>query len=96
MGEHGTVLVTPVGEWRAWASIHPGLVVSTVGCGDALLAGMFSVLQKCGLSPTADDWKRALVEGIAAASINATMREAGHIDADLMPEFRDLVEVEPL
>ncbi len=96
MGEHGTVLVTPKGEWRAWASIHPGLLISTVGCGDALLAGMFSVIQKCGPDPTADEWKRALVEGIAAASINATMREAGHIDEKLMPEFRDLVEVEPL
>lgn len=96
MGEHGTVLVTPLGGWRGWASIHPGLVVSTVGCGDALLGGMFSVLQKKGLSPTAEDWREALVEGVAAASINATMREAGHIDPAQMPEFRSLVELEPL
>jgi len=96
MGEQGTVLVTPQGAWRGWASIHPGLLVSTVGCGDALLAGIFSVLQKKGLSPTADDWRAALVEGVAAASINATMREAGHIDPSLMPEFRALVDVEPV
>jgi 1-phosphofructokinase family hexose kinase len=96
MGEHGTVLITPVGAWRAWAPIHPGLVVSTVGCGDAFLGGVFGILQKRGPSPTAEDWRRALAEGIAASSINATMREAGHIDPKLMPEFRDLVEIEPL
>jgi 1-phosphofructokinase len=96
MGEHGTVLVTPQGAWRAWASIHPGLIVSTVGCGDALLGGLFGVLQKEGLQPGAEGWRRALAEGIAAASINATMREAGHVDPALMPEFRGLVEVEPI
>ncbi len=96
MGEHGTVLITPAGAWRAWAPLHPGLVVSTVGCGDAFLGGVFSVIQKRGATPSAEDWRTALTEGIAASSINATMREAGHIDPALMPEFREMVEVEPL
>ncbi|MGP1309698.1 MAG: 1-phosphofructokinase family hexose kinase [Phycisphaerales bacterium] len=96
MGELGTVLITPQGAWRAWAAIHPGLILSTVGCGDALLAGLFSVLQRSSVPPTGDQWREALTEGVAAASINATMREAGHIDPAKMPEFRELVEVEPL
>lgn len=96
MGEHGAVLVCREGAWRAWAPIHPGLVVSTVGCGDALLAGMFSVLQRNGLDASAPLWERALREGIAAATINATKREAGNLTPDEMPAFRDMVEIEPI
>lgn len=96
MGEHGAVLICKEGAWRAWAPIHPGLVISTVGCGDALLAGMFAVLQSNGMEATPDLWERALREGVAAATINATKREAGNLSLDEMPAFREMVEIEPL
>ena len=96
MGEHGAVLVCREGAWRAWASIHPGLIVSTVGCGDALLAGLFSVVLRNDAEVSEEIWQRALREGVAAATINATKREAGNLSLDEMKAFREMVEVEPV
>lgn len=96
MGEHGAVLACKEGSWRAWAPIHPGLVVSTVGCGDALLAGMFAILQSNGFEMSPALWERALREGVAAATINATKREAGNLSMDEMESFREIVEIEPV
>lgn len=96
MGENGAVLACKQGAWRAWAPIHPGLVVSTVGCGDAMLAGLFAVLQSEDLEMSPERWQRALREGVAAATINATKREAGNLSMDEMESFREIVEIEPV
>lgn len=90
-GAEGSILVGPDYSKRGWVSVHPGLIVSTVGCGDSLLAGILSVL--CRDERALD---LALRVGIAAATANATRREAGFVDPEEVAAFRELVEIDPL
>ena len=90
-GADGAVLVGEGHAMRGWVSVHPGRIVSTVGCGDSLLAGMLSVLAR---SP--DAWEAALREGLAAATANACTREAGFFDPSDLYEFRDVASIEAI
>jgi 1-phosphofructokinase family hexose kinase len=64
LGAEGALLVSQQGSWRAWAELD-GPVVSTVGCGDCLLAGVLDGLLG-DLEPP-----EALKRGVAAGSANA-------------------------
>jgi len=89
LGADGAVHIGEGGDLRGWVSVHPGRIVSTVGCGDSLLAGMLSILAR-----DAKAWERAMREGLAAATANACTREAGFFDPNDLYEFRDVATLE--
>ena len=82
LGAEGALLITPEHELRGRVSVHPGRVISTVGCGDALLAGLLHGGRTHG------DWEEAFRDGLAAATANALGREAGLINLEDYEEFR--------
>ncbi|MEN6578853.1 MAG: PfkB family carbohydrate kinase [Phycisphaerales bacterium] len=63
-GEQGALLVTKVGVWTACSTVRRE-VLSTVGCGDYLLAGFLA-----GLAETGDP-QVALTQGLKAATARA-------------------------
>ncbi len=90
-GADGAILIGPKVAVRGWVSVHPGRIVSTVGCGDSLMAGMLSVISR-----DEHAWERAFREGLALSTTNACGREAAHVDPDEVAEFREQASVEPL
>lgn len=90
-GADGAVLVGPEAAVRGWVSVHPGRIVSSVGCGDSLLAGILSVISR-----DEHAWERAFREGLAMATTNACGREAAHVDLEEVAEFRDQASMESL
>ncbi len=90
-GPDGAMLIGEKAAWRGWVSVHPGRIVSTVGCGDSLLAGILSVISR-----DEQAWERAFREGLALATTNACGREAAHVDSEEVSEFRDQASVEAL
>lgn len=90
-GADGAIMVGPEAAARGWVSVHPGRIVSTVGCGDSLLAGILSVISR-----DEHAWERALREGLALATTNACGREAAHVDMEEVAEFREQAVVESL
>ena len=70
--------------------VHPGRIVSTVGCGDSLMAGLLAGWSRTG------DWTEALRDGLAAATSNATTRAAGFVDMEGVDEFRQVAMIEPV
>lgn len=89
-GAEGAVLITEAAAFQGRVMVHPGRIVSTVGCGDSLLAGILSGWTNSG------EWAEALREGLAAATDNATRREAGFVDPEGVQEFRQVAVIEPL
>ncbi len=88
-GPEGAVLIPAGGEpivGRAF--VHPGLIASTVGCGDALLAGVLHEWTR------SHDWEAALRLGIAAATANAISRERGSIRLEDIEEYTPQVTIE--
>lgn len=83
-GAEGALLLTSDTELRGRVSVHPGRIASTVGCGDALLAGLIHG----GLADSG--WEHAFREGLAAATANALSQEAGLIDPEDVAEFRQM------
>lgn len=75
-GEQGAIMVGPNTELVARTFVHPGLVMSTVGCGDSLLAGVLSSVVR------GKPWTEALRLGVAVGTANAVSREAGEINQD--------------
>lgn len=87
-GADGIFIVGPGGiEITGHVPIHPGLIISTVGCGDALLAGL--------LAGRAMDtsWLESAKLGLAAATANATSTEAGALDMESVAFYRSIAEV---
>ena len=68
--------------------MHPGLIMSTVGCGDSLLAGVL----KCVVENRS--WSDAIRLGVAAGTANAVSREAGEISTDEVDAFFEASVVE--
>ncbi|MEM8835616.1 MAG: hexose kinase [Planctomycetota bacterium] len=90
-GPAGAVLVTRDGTSH-WARtmVHPGRIVSTVGCGDALLAGL---LHEWGRTR---DWASAIRRGAAVATANAVGSEPGFVDTQDVSEFWAATTVEAI
>ena len=88
-GEHGAILVGPDTELVARTFVHPGLIMSTVGCGDSLLAGVLKSVVR-GRS-----WEDAIRLGVAAGTANAVSRRAGEISVEEVEAFYDASVVEP-
>lgn len=80
-GADGAIFYGPDTAFVGRVSVHPGRIVSTVGCGDALLAGMLHEWT------TSADWSAALKRGLAIATANAVNREAGLVKDEDIREF---------
>jgi fructose-1-phosphate kinase PfkB-like protein len=89
-GPDGAVLVGEGGIAHARASVHPGRIISSVGSGDALLAGFLQEITRTG------DWLSALKSGVAVATANAVNREAGLIEPADLEEFLASATAEPI
>jgi 1-phosphofructokinase family hexose kinase len=90
MGADGAILYGETVRLRGRVGVHPGRIVSTVGCGDCMVAGVIAGHIRSG------DWTVALREGLAAATAGATERRAGFINTEDVEEFREAAIVEPL
>lgn len=77
LGPRGAVLARRGvrGALHGRAPLARGEAVSTVGCGDAFLAGMLRVLSK-----HAGDWENAFREGLAVSAASALEARTGWVD----------------
>lgn len=89
-GAEGAALITAEGAWHGRAEMDPESVVSTVGCGDALLAGYISAETR-ELDPP-----DALAEAVACASAAATSVAPGEFDVAALATLRARVTVSPV
>jgi len=89
-GAEGALVLSPEAEMRGRVSVHPGRIASTIGCGDALLAGLLHGGRRHG------EWGEAFKDGLAAATANALGREAGRIELDDVEEFRSMCFIDDL
>jgi len=87
-GEQGAIMVGPNTELVARTFVHPGLIMSTVGCGDSLLAGVLSSVVN------RRSWEDALRMGVAAGTANAVSREAGEISVEDIRTYYETSVVE--
>jgi len=86
-GQNGAMLVTKEGAWKARVTTA-GTVLSTVGCGDYLLAGFLAALS-AGNQPR---------EALATAIQAATARAWGQAETTPWPQVQQTIDVmvEPL
>jgi 1-phosphofructokinase family hexose kinase len=89
-GPAGAVLVSREGIYSGLAALEPARVRSTVGCGDALLAGFLSGFL------TGTDFAEALRRGVAAGAAKATVSEVGSVPLRVYDELLDLVHIDRL
>lgn len=89
-GADGAVLIGDTVALQGRVGVHPGRILSTVGCGDCMVAGVIAAYVRSG------DWKIAMREGLAAATAGAIGRKAGFIDMEDVAEFREMAIIEPL
>lgn len=87
-GADGALLLASDVRLRGRVSVHPGRIASTVGCGDALLAGLLHGLRK------GSEWDESFRWGLAAATANALSQEAGLIDIEDVAEFRQMTFID--
>jgi len=85
LGAAGALVIAPTGEWRAVPPAIPA--VSTVGCGDALTAGLVAA-QLNGLPIP-----QALAHGVAAGAANAFNRVPGNFERRTFEQLLRQVEV---
>lgn len=90
MGADGAVLIGDSVALRGRVGVHPGRIISSVGCGDCMLAGVIAGHLRSG------DWKTALHEGLATATAGAVDRRAGFVNLDDVAEFREAAILEPI
>ncbi|EXX91276.1 tagatose-6-phosphate kinase [Paenibacillus darwinianus] len=94
LDKDGSVVVTAD---SAWAVRPPKIAaVNTVGCGDALVAGIACYLDELGRQPDAAELLRSVVLGTAAAASNAMYPIAGHVNPADVHEWAREVTVTPL
>lgn len=89
-GSGGAVLVSREGIYSGLAALEPERVRSTVGCGDALLAGFLSGFL------TGRDLSEALRRGVAAGAAKATAPDVGCVPLRTYEELLDLVHIDRL
>lgn len=75
---------------RLWIDLQPEEVRDTVGCGDAMLAGMVSVLLNGG------HFEAMLREGIACATAAATQTGPGQVAIETIQAMRPRASMEPV
>ena len=88
LGAQGAILFGREGTWRGWCEVDPDQVVSTVGCGDCLLAGVLDA-QAAGAEP-----EEVLRNGIAVATANALRPGVAEFDADLVHRTYAVTRIE--
>lgn len=86
-GAEGVVYIGPHHELIGRVFVHPGRINSTVGSGDALLAGILHA--RYNKQP----WPDAIVQGLAAATANAVARQPGTLDHADIDEFLQLATI---
>lgn len=89
-GEHGAILIGPGTQLKAWTVVHPGMIRSTVGCGDTLLAGVLKA------RTNGQGWEQALACGVGAATANAVARTPIEISDSDIEHFTAQAKIEPL
>lgn len=89
-GVQGAALFTAGAEFTGKVGVHPGRILTSVGCGDALLAGALDGHVRTG------NWREALREGLAVATANAVVEEAGALRLEDIEEFRQAAIIEPI
>ncbi len=89
-GAAGAILISPRAELIARVFVHPGRIANTVGCGDALLAGVLREWSRSG------DWTSAMRRGVAVATASAVSRTPGTLNLEDVQEFWDVAGVDPL
>lgn len=90
LGAQGAMLLTPDGAWRGACPVDRGLVVSTVGAGDCLLA---AVVDGCLSGMTPDETLR---RGVAVASASIRNAEPVGFDHEVVRELARTAVVKPL
>ena len=88
LGPEGAVLATSEGTWRAHAPAVKA--ANTVGCGDAMLAGLI-VSRLRGLSP-----EETLRHGVAAGTVNVSLDTPGHVPLSSFESLLERVEVKAM
>lgn len=89
-GASGAVLVTPDEVFEAHAFVHPGRIAHTVGCGDALLAGVLHAWNR------KQGWAEVLRMGVGTATGHAVSREPGVLEMEAVDEFVSSTESQPV
>ncbi len=89
-GAAGAIFVGPQAELSAQVFVHPGRIANTVGCGDALLAGVLHQFVRTG------DWAKSMRQGVATATAAAVSREPGTLSVDDVQEFWDAATIEAI
>ncbi len=89
-GGKGAIAVSECVALSAYVDNLPGNVVSKIGCGDAMVAGLAVATLK-GL-----DLNETLKLGIACGTANLFSREPGRFDKDKLPEIADHIVIRRL
>lgn len=90
LGAKGAILFGDEQIWRGWCDVRSEEVISTVGCGDTLLAGVLDA-QAAGQAPD-----EVLRHGIAAATANAMRSGVAEFDQALVEQVAARTHVEPI
>ena len=89
-GAAGAVLLTPDEAHSAQAFVHPGRIAHTVGCGDALLAGVLHGWK------SRMGWGEVLKVGVGTATGHAVSREPGVLEMEAVEEFIESTTTTPV
>jgi 1-phosphofructokinase len=89
-GDKGAIAVSESVVLSACVNSVPGIIVSKIGCGDAMVAGL-AIAMLIGL-----DLNGTLKLGVACGTANLFSREPGRFDNNKLPEIADHVLVKKL
>ncbi len=89
-GAEGACFIGPDIAVLARIFVHPGLIANTVGCGDALLAGVLHEWCRSGR------WRDALRYGLATATAKAVSRTPGSFDIAEIAGFCETAMMEDI
>jgi tagatose 6-phosphate kinase len=94
MDKDGSIVVCNSKVWH----VKPPKIeaVNTVGCGDAMIAGIANYFDRQETMPADEEWVQAAVIGTAAAASNAMCSKTGHINVDEMNGLVKNVQVTEL
>jgi fructose-1-phosphate kinase PfkB-like protein len=91
LGKNGIIAVTQTETLQAWCDKLPSQkLITTVGCGDALVGGLALAYQQNKSFP------EALKLGIACATANLFSQEPGMVSQPLVDEIKSTVRLDSL